>query len=107
MHSLEAQCIKDFLSEVKRWESVPNRRETVTVKMVPHMCDKHKSKHLDSPDSVLCDWNVLGIFYGFHLSEWAQKASDKKQPLASLGGLPLALIFPESTFLGVDRTTVP
>ena len=37
---IEAQCIKDFLSEVKRWESMPNHREPVTVKMVISMHEK-------------------------------------------------------------------
>ena len=52
---LESQCSKDFLSEVKLWESVPNFREPITVKMVLHMKEKCKSKHLDSLDSVPYD----------------------------------------------------
>ena len=53
--SLEVQCIKDVLSEVKRWESMPNRREPVTVKMVLRMHEKCKNKNPDSLDSVICD----------------------------------------------------
>ena len=42
---LEAQCIKYFLSEFKRWESITNHREPVTVKMVLHMHKKCARKH--------------------------------------------------------------
>ena len=48
-----------------------NHREPVTVKMELHMHKKSDGKHPDSLDSVLCNWNVLGIFCGFHLCEWA------------------------------------
>ena len=48
MHVLETQCIKDVLSEVKRWECMPNGREHVTVKMVLQMHEKYKNNHLDS-----------------------------------------------------------
>ena len=66
----EAQCIKDFLSEFKRWESMPNRRESITMKMLLHMHKKCKNKHSERPDPVPCDYVVLRIFYGFRLSEW-------------------------------------
>ena len=41
---LEEQCIKDVLSEVKLWESSPNLREPVIVKIVLHMHKKCKNK---------------------------------------------------------------
>ena len=56
--------------------------------------EKCKNKNPDRLDSVLHDCNVLGIFYGFSLSEWSQKASDKMKPFASEDGLPLAFISP-------------
>ena len=40
MRGLEAQCIKDVLSEVKLWESIPNHREPVTMKIVLNMHNK-------------------------------------------------------------------
>ena len=51
-HSLEAQCIKDFFSEVKRWESMQIRREPVTVKMALHMHKNYTNKHPDRLESV-------------------------------------------------------
>ena len=67
---LEAHCIKNLLSEIKRWESMPNRRETITIKMMFHMFKKYKGNHVCNLDLVTCDWNVLGIFHGFRLCEW-------------------------------------
>ena len=66
---LEAQFIKEVLSEVKRWESVPNHRKTATVKMVMHAHKKCKNKYSESVESIPCDWIVLDIFYGFRLYE--------------------------------------
>ena len=59
----DAKIIKNVLSRVKRWESMPNHRKPFTVKMVLNMHEKCKKKHPDSLDSVLGNWNVLDIFY--------------------------------------------
>ena len=45
-YSLEFQCIKSVLSEVKRWESMPTRREPVTVKMALCMIEKCTNKNI-------------------------------------------------------------
>ena len=74
---LEAQCIKYFLSESKIWESMTDHREPATVKMVLCMHEKCKNKHPCRLESVLCDWDVLGIFYVFVLSELTQNFSNK------------------------------
>ena len=50
-------------------EIYENRREPVTVKMVLHMHEKCKNKNIEILNSFLCDWNMLGIFYAFSLSE--------------------------------------
>ena len=36
-HGQDTQCIKNVLSEFKRWESISNHIEPVAVKMVLHM----------------------------------------------------------------------
>ena len=48
---------------------MPNHREPVTVKIVLNMHEKSKKKKSDSLDSVLCDWDVLNIFYNFRILE--------------------------------------
>ena len=86
---------------------MPNHREPVTVKMVLHMCKKCANNYPDSIECILCNWIVIGIFYGFDLSEWAQNASDKTQHLTGPNDLPIAFILPNTTFLRVKRTTIP
>ena len=46
------QCITNALSDVKRLESMPTRRESFTVKIVPHTLNKCDPKYLDSLCSV-------------------------------------------------------
>ena len=101
------QRIKNVLSGVERWESMPNRRESVTAKMVLPVLKKCDGKHLDSLELVLCDWDMLGIFRFFLLCECSQKASDRKQSLTSVDGLPITFIFPDLNFMGADRHAIP
>ena len=75
--------------------------------MVLYIHKKCANKRPDSLESIPYNWIALGIFYDFRLSEWAQNASDKTKPLTGVSGLPLAFIFPDLTFLGTDRSTIP
>ena len=85
---------------------MPNYRVPLTVKLSLYMYKNSDGNNTYSLDSVPCDWNMLCIFCGFRLCEHLQNASNKKQPLASAYILPLALIFHNLTFLGVDRHTI-
>ena len=71
------------------------------------MLKKCDGKHPESLDSVIWDYNVLGIFHGFRLCEWKQNSSDKKQRLTSTDDLPLEFIFADLIFLGVDCHAIP
>ena len=94
--------MKSVLSKVKRWESTPNRRDPVAVKMVLYMLKKYNANHLDSLNSVLCNLSTLDMLCRFCLYEWEQNDSNKKQPLTSTDSLLLSLIFSNLTFLDVD-----
>ena len=96
--SLDAHCIKEVLSEVKRWECMPNRRKSVTIKIVLHMHKKCKNKHSDRPDSVLCDWIVLVMG-----TKCLRQDTAPHRPRRLTTGFN----FPDLIFLGVDRTTIP
>ena len=50
---LEAQYIKEVISEVKLWESMPNHREPVTVKIELHMHKKCANRHPYSMESYM------------------------------------------------------
>ena len=62
--------------EIKRWESVPNRREPFTLEMLADMT-AHSAVAGCGEDSLqvtLADWFECGLFAGLRLSEWAQEA---------------------------------
>ena len=59
---------------------MPNCKVPVTVKIIMCMLKTCDGNHVDSLDSVMHDWNVLCFLCGFHLYEWEQNASDKKNP---------------------------
>ena len=95
--------IYKVLNELKRWEAMPNRREPVTVAMLHKMHALCTILHDDSLETALYDWNVLGIYYGFRLGEWAQNASTKSIPLRSIDSSPIAFTFNDITFYGPNR----
>jgi len=95
-HNLQQRryhLITDILTETKRWESMPNRREPLTWAMIePLQSLRDRSPpihtHAESinqgdgnkwiPTSMvatLIDWFIVGMFAGFRLSEWAQPDS--------------------------------
>lgn len=101
---ITSSYIHKVLNELKRWEDMPNRREPVTVAMLRKMHALCDTMHDDSLESALYDWNVLGIYYGFRLGEWAQNVSTKPMPLRSTDGSPIAFTFNDITFYGPNRT---
>ena len=67
--------IKDIINELKRWESIPKRREPVTKKMIEYIVNKGKSLNQENQHNiytVLGDWLILGLQTGFRRKEWAQ-----------------------------------
>ena len=67
--------INDIIKELKRWETIPNRREPVTKVMIEYIIVKGKSLSKTNPDNIyssLGDWLVLGEQTGFRRKEWAQ-----------------------------------
>ena len=71
----QSTYIKSILTEIKRWEKVPNRKEPVTKDMINYVISKGKTLYKNNPNniySVLSDWLVLGQQTGFRRKEWAQ-----------------------------------
>ena len=62
-------CITKLFYEMKRWEFMSNCRNPVMVAMLQHVHALCANQHEDSLDSFLFDWNVLGLYYGFCISE--------------------------------------
>ena len=74
--------IKDIINELKRWESIPKRREPVTKKMIEYIVNKGKSLNQENQHNiytVLGDWLILGLQTGFRRKEWAQDRTHLKK----------------------------
>lgn len=70
-----APCIRGVLDPLKKWEGLPNRRETFTTGMLDHTIAKASKTHVDGIESALADHFTTGLYAGYRCSEWAQ--SDK------------------------------
>ena len=65
------------------------------------MWGMRKDLHPDSLECTLLDWNVLGCYYGFRLSEWTQNdVSRDGHPLKDIDYEPLAFTFDDFQFSG-------
>eukprot|EP00957_Ditylum_brightwellii_P201539 15326122-Ditylum_brightwellii.AAC.1 len=65
--------IEAVIQEQCRWESMPNRQESVTVAMVLQVCKRAKNEHGDSFIAAFRDWLVIGMYTGNRKSKWAQE----------------------------------
>ena len=67
--------ITNILKELKRWESMPNRKEPVTKQMIEYIIKKGQSLYNRNPNNIytaLADWLIVGQQAGFRRKEWAQ-----------------------------------
>ena len=70
-----APILSAVYKEGKRWESMPNRQEPLTVEMTQHLISRSKSFHQDSPEAAMADWSSVGLQAGPRSSEWCQSNS--------------------------------
>ena len=71
----QSTYITNILKELKRWESMPNRKEPVTKKMIEYIIRKGQSLYNKNPNNIytaLADWLIVGQQAGFCRKEWAQ-----------------------------------
>ena len=95
---IKSPIVENIIREQKRWESMPNRREPLTPKMLLHlhMCVDGE----DSLSAALADWATMGINLGLRKSEWCQEQHEKgpggvkRAPDAT----PLAMIGDDGVF---------
>ena len=104
-----SRYINDILKELKRWESVPNRREPVTKEMVEYIISKGKSLSEENHDniySVMADWLVLHEQTGCRRNEWAQDRTyleKHKDVQRNVDGSPAAFIMKDFEFRGMNN----
>ena len=82
-HGSLAPVLKTVYKEAKRWESMPNRQEPLTIDMIQHLITQSHSSHQDSPECAITDWSIMGLQSGFRCSEWCQPHSNKYLPLSA------------------------
>ena len=104
--------IKDIINELKRWESIPNRKEPVTKEMISYVINKGKEMENTNPDNIymaLGDWLVLGLQAGFRRKEWAQDKTYLKQHNdieRNVDGSSAAFIISDFEFRGKGNTRI-
>eukprot|EP00957_Ditylum_brightwellii_P175142 13334661-Ditylum_brightwellii.AAC.1 len=67
----KSSWIEAVIKEQCRMESMPNRQEPVTVKIVLQVCKRAKNEHEDSFISAFRDWLIIGMYTGNMKNEWA------------------------------------
>ena len=67
--------IQKVINEVKRVESIPNRREGYTLAIHRRLFEKTRFFSKNSALYVLCDWFTVGIQGGFRSSDYCQSKS--------------------------------
>ena len=71
--------VEAIMKEQLSWETVPNRREPLTYKIVDYAYNEVLSNLVNTRDYVpdnlyesITDWLILGMHAGMCLSEWCQ-----------------------------------
>eukprot|EP00957_Ditylum_brightwellii_P023294 1757842-Ditylum_brightwellii.AAC.1 len=84
--SKKSAWVEAIISEQRRWESMSNRQEPLTVDMILHVCNLATRQGEDSLMEALRDWLIIGIYTGNRKSEWVQEhQNSKKGYLCSMG----------------------
>jgi len=89
-----AADIINGITEIKRWEACPNRREPLTTDMILWQKLQGSSSTPHSIENAMYDWQVVGIHCGPRLSEWAQEDHVKRldQVRRAIDNEPLAFL---------------
>jgi hypothetical protein len=98
-----APCIKAVLTELKRWENMPNRREPFTPEMWAYIQDTLRPTATEDSLVAACtDWFTCGLFAGLRLGEWAQDEAHRllHNPDYNIRGDPRAFCLDDFSFRG-------
>ena len=90
---------------IKRYESIPNRRNPVTTAMVRHMVSTRGTDHNSVP-FALTDFQIIGRYAGLRLGEYAQY-KPHEIIRSTDGSLPKAFIMDDFVFYGPAQQHFP
>lgn len=94
--------VQPLIASLRSYESVPDRREMIYDNMFNLMLKASKLHQLDSLDSAILDWIILGRVTGARKSKWCQDSQTVKLTTPTLQNIhqqPLAFIRDDFTFL--------
>jgi len=91
--------------ELRRWESMPNRRDPLTKGMIMRLAMMIVPGLFFSLIYVLLDWFVLGLHTGFRLTEYAQRkgVTSLDNVTKNHDGRPKALLREDFEFFGDNK----
>ena len=100
--------LSKVLSEHKRWESMPNRREPLTKKMLLWIISLAHTHPAHSAIPALADWCILAIHFGFRLAEFIQTQENiaKHTIPMNIDNLPQAFIAADVNFFDNTKNRV-
>jgi hypothetical protein len=93
--------INQVLKEVKRWESMPNRCEPLTVDMVLYQLLQVWDSQPHSEIAAMYDRCVFSLYSGNRLTKWAQR--DGTQIVLNINDRPKAFLIGDLHFFGESR----
>jgi hypothetical protein len=97
--------ITDCLKEIHRWENMKDRREPLTTDMIHFQQTQCLPFTPHSVENVMLDWEVIGIYAGLRLSEWAQEdhVRHRDQVKLTIDGSPTAFLINDLEFFQKGR----
>ena len=101
----KTKLIAKVISEHRRWETMPNRREPVTKSMLIWIITTASLYPTSSLQAALADWAILAIHFGLRLSEFLQTQDNinRKKIQRNLDGRPQAFILTDVQFFGQGK----
>jgi hypothetical protein len=106
-----APPIKAMLTELERWETVPNRHEPNTLQMQATLQSWTVDLDADSFYVTCVDWFLLGLYLGLRHSEWAQSRANNQLGTHQMNRLrdpqPQAFLLGDFEFRDISGRRVP
>lgn len=99
--------VKMVLDTVKKYESVPNRRNMITDSMMIWLQRKAASCNQDAEVFAMVDWIILGRYTGFRQSEWCQTKATSYSTKMDLPDNPAeAMLLADMVFLDKNERII-
>jgi hypothetical protein len=95
-----AKDISIIYDEVHRWETIPDRREPLTIDMITYSALQCNPSTPYDIHNVMYDWTVVGIYTGIRLTEWAQ---DDSGIVMTPADEPKAFLWKDVEFRGTNN----